>query len=96
MPTAAQPLRGLPEPQKMEHRLLTVRTKNKMASVGSSRNSCMTIGISQLDMPTEFARYATVGEVDAESWQNPPDLENQFLYRWICYCTDCRFKMADF
>jgi hypothetical protein len=39
------------------------RKKNKMASVGSSRNGCATIGITQpslCDMPTDFAWYATV------------------------------------
>jgi hypothetical protein len=35
----------------------------------------------QRDMPMDFARYAKVGEVDAESQQNPPDLENLFLHR---------------
>jgi hypothetical protein len=43
--------------------------KNKMASVGSWRNGCMTIGIlrpSQPDMPKDVTRYATVGEGDAE------------------------------
>jgi hypothetical protein len=40
------------------------------------------------DMPTvapTIARIATVGEVEAESWQNPPNLDNQFLHRWIWY-----------
>jgi hypothetical protein len=35
-------------------------------------------------MPTvapNIARIATVGELEAESWQNPPDLENQFLHQ---------------
>jgi hypothetical protein len=34
------------------------------------------------DMPTvapTFVRIATVGELQAESRQNPPDLENQFI-----------------
>jgi hypothetical protein len=30
----AQPLEELPEPRKMDHRLVAVRQKNKMASVG--------------------------------------------------------------
>jgi hypothetical protein len=38
-------------------------------------------------MPRDFARYAKVGEVDAESSQNPPDLENLFLHRWMRYCS---------
>jgi hypothetical protein len=51
------------------------------------------------DMPTiapTILRFATVGELEAESWQNRPDLENQFLHRWMCYSMDCRFKRADF
>jgi hypothetical protein len=59
MPMSAQALRGLPEPRNMHHRLLAVRAKNKMASVGSSRYGCTTIGISRLsqgDMPMEVAR----------------------------------------
>jgi hypothetical protein len=38
----------LPEPQKKDQRLLAVCPKNKMASVGSLRNGCTTIGISRL------------------------------------------------
>jgi hypothetical protein len=56
MPMVAQPLHELPEPQKMDHRLLAVVAKNKMASVGSSHNGCVTIGIpqpSQRDMPRD-------------------------------------------
>jgi hypothetical protein len=33
------------------------------------------------DMPTvapTIEQIATVGEIDAKLWQNPPDLENQF------------------
>jgi hypothetical protein len=70
-----------------------------MASVGSSRNSWTTIAISRPSphyMPTDIARNATVREVEAESQQNPPDLENQFLHRWMYYSTDCRFKTANF
>jgi hypothetical protein len=36
----------LPE-RKMDHRLVAVREKNKMASFGSLHNSCATIGVSQ-------------------------------------------------
>jgi hypothetical protein len=60
----------LPEPQKMDHRLVAVCAKNKMANVGSSRHCLCDLGISQppqRDMPRDFARYAKVGEVDAES-----------------------------
>jgi hypothetical protein len=51
------------------------------------------------DMPTvapTIARIATVGEVEAESRQNPPNLDTQFFHRWMWYSKDCRFKMADF
>jgi hypothetical protein len=41
-----------------------------------------------------IAGIATVGELEAESWQNPPDLENQFLHRRMWYSTD--FKTAYF
>jgi hypothetical protein len=47
------------------------------------------------NMPTvvpTIARIATVGIVEAESWQNPPNLDNQFLHRWMWYSMDCRFK----
>jgi hypothetical protein len=62
-------LRKLPELQKMYHRLLAALAKKQMASVGSSHNGCTIIGIlrlSQGDMPTDIAQYATVGEADAE------------------------------
>jgi hypothetical protein len=55
MPTAEQPLHELPEPGKMDKRLLAVRANNRMASGSSSCNNCMTIGISlpsQRGMPT--------------------------------------------
>jgi hypothetical protein len=60
------------------------------------------LGISRCDgrdMPTvapTFVPIATVGELQAESWQNPPDLENQFLHRWMCYSLVCCFKTAGF
>jgi hypothetical protein len=66
---AAQPLRKLSEPQKMYHRLLAVHAKNKTASLGRSHNGSATIGISRpskREMPIDFARYAAVGEIDAE------------------------------
>jgi hypothetical protein len=61
----AQPLRELPEPQKMDHRLVAVRAKNKMVNVGSSRHCFCDLDILQLpqrDMPRDFARYAKVGK----------------------------------
>jgi hypothetical protein len=50
-------------------------------------------------MPTvapTIARIVTVGELEAESWKNPPDLKNQFLHRRMWYSADCGFKTADF
>jgi hypothetical protein len=41
------------------------------------------LGISHFDsrdMPREFARYATVGNVEAELLKNLLNLENQFLH----------------
>jgi hypothetical protein len=70
MPMVAQPLRKLSEPWKMDNRLVAVRAKNEVASVGSSRSSCATIGISQPlqhDMLSDYGRYATVREVEAKS-----------------------------
>jgi hypothetical protein len=37
-----------------------------------------------------------INGLDAESKQNPPDLEKMFLHRWMRYCTDCIFEMGDF
>jgi hypothetical protein len=65
-----QPMCELPELWKMDHRLLAVRAKNKMASVGSLQNGCATIGIlqpSHRHMPSDFAQYAPVMEIEAES-----------------------------
>jgi hypothetical protein len=49
IPMVAQPLRELPEPQKMDHSLVADRAKDKMVSLGSSGNgyAYATIGISQ-------------------------------------------------
>jgi hypothetical protein len=70
------------------------RAKPFGPTVGISR-------ISQRDMPTvgpTIARSATVGKLDAESKQNPPDLVNQFSHRWMWYqySTDYCLKTADF
>jgi hypothetical protein len=51
------------------------------------------------DMPKvapTITRIATVGKVEAESWQNPQNLDNQFSHRWMWYATHCRFKTTDF
>jgi hypothetical protein len=51
------------------------------------------------DMPMvapTIARIATVGELEAESWQNTLDLENQFLHLWMLYFTDRSFATGDF
>jgi hypothetical protein len=60
-----------------------------------------TVGIlrtSQRDMPTvgqTIALSATVGKLEAESWQNLPD-QNQLLHLWMLYCTDRSFATGDF
>jgi hypothetical protein len=78
----AQPSREQPEPLKMDEKLfLAFGAKNKMASVGSSHNGCATIGISlpsQRNMPNDVSQYATVREVEAELYQNTPNLEISF------------------
>jgi hypothetical protein len=43
----------------------------------------------------DMATVATVNKVEAKSWQNLPNLDNQLLYLWMWYSTDCRFKTAD-
>jgi hypothetical protein len=43
-----------------------------------------------------IVRSATVGKLEAESWQNLPDLENQLLHLWMLYCTDRSFAAGDF
>jgi hypothetical protein len=43
-----------------------------------------------------FAQIATVSKLEAQSWQNTPDLESQFLHLWILYCTDHSFATGDF
>jgi hypothetical protein len=66
----AQPLRELPEPQKMDHRLVAVRAKNKMANVGSLRHCLCNLDISQPpqhNMPGDLAQYAKVRDVEAKS-----------------------------
>jgi hypothetical protein len=65
------------------YKLVAVHAKkNKMASVGSSRNGCATIGRSQPslhDMPRD--KY----ELEVKSYQNPPDLENWFSMDALLY-----------
>jgi hypothetical protein len=68
------------------------RAKPLGPTVGKSRTS-------QRDMPTvgpTIARSATVGKLDAELQENPPDLVSQFSHRWMWYSTDCCFKTANF
>jgi hypothetical protein len=52
----------------MDHRLVTVRAKTRWRVLAVRK--MVVIGILQLsqrDMPKDFARYAIVGEVEAES-----------------------------
>jgi hypothetical protein len=61
MPMVVQPILILPELRKMDHRLFAVREKNKMTSLGCSRNGLATIGISlpsERDMPRNFGEEA--------------------------------------
>jgi hypothetical protein len=86
----------LPEPWKMAPRLVAARPKNKMASVGSSRKCWPTIGRSR---PSKREMPRGGSKLEAESWQNPPDLENRFLQYidgWTHYCTDRSFDTAGF
>jgi hypothetical protein len=54
------------------------------------------LGISRCEghnMPTDaqtIARIATIVELEANSFQNPPDLENRFLHRRMWYSTSLR------
>jgi hypothetical protein len=67
----------------MDHRHVAIGAKNKLVNVGSLRNGCATIGISQpsqRDMPRD--KY----ELEAESSQSLPNPANQFLHRWMAYC----------
>jgi hypothetical protein len=81
--------------QKKSHQNLPAvayRGKPLGPTVGISRTS-------QRDMPTvgqNIARSATVSKLEAELWQNQPDLENQLLHLWMLYCTDCSFATGDF
>jgi hypothetical protein len=34
--------------------------------------------------------------LDAKPLQNPADLENLFLHRWMCCCMDRTFETGDF
>jgi hypothetical protein len=71
-----------------------------LTSVGNSRYVWATVGISRCDgrdMPTvtpTIPQIATVVKIEAESWQNPPNLDNQFLHRWMWYSAD--LKTVDF
>jgi hypothetical protein len=71
------------------------RKKNKMASVGNSRDHWHSAAVT-----AQYAKglcpichnQGSRSRVVA----NLPNFENQFLHQWICYSTDCRFEMADF
>jgi hypothetical protein len=65
-----------------------------MVNVGSLRHCLCDFGI--WNIAAASARYAKVREVDAQSSQNPLDLVNLFLQRWMHFCPDCIFEMADF
>jgi hypothetical protein len=65
----AQPLRELPT----------------LAILFFARTSLRSIFRSSGSSQYCFAQYATVEEVEAESKQNPPNLEIWFLHRWMNY-----------
>jgi hypothetical protein len=58
---------------------------------GSSRNGCV---CNHWHIAAVTERY--VNGLEAESYQNLPDLESRFLNQWMHYCTDRSFEMGDF
>jgi hypothetical protein len=74
------------------------KTRQNLPAVAYWAKSLCKSGCDGRDMLTvapTIARIATAGKVEAESWQNPPNLDNQFLHRSMWYSTDCRFKTAN-
>jgi hypothetical protein len=65
-----------------------------MTSFGSSRTRRTTLSRLQ-PLQCDMTRYRYKYELDAESQQNPPDLEKQFLHRWV-HSTRHSFGTADF
>jgi hypothetical protein len=65
--------------RKFDVKLWQSAQKNKMSSIGSLRNGYSTIGRSQ---PSQRDMTRDKSELETESQQNPPDLENRFLYQW--------------
>jgi hypothetical protein len=63
---------------------------NMLAYHAATAAICQQFPQPLLEVPT------LASELDAESWQNPPDLENLFLHRWMRYFTDCSFEGGDF
>jgi hypothetical protein len=83
----------------MDSRHLAVRPKNKMASVGSSRNSCAAIAIPQQslrNMPTDFAQYATVGKVKPSCSKIRRIWSTGFYIDGFTTIQYCRWTMALF
>jgi hypothetical protein len=76
--------------------------QNLPAVAYSGKPFGLTVGISrtsQRDMTMvvqTIALSATVGKLEAKSWQNPPDLENQLLHLWMLCSTDRSFATSDF
>jgi hypothetical protein len=81
----------------MDHRILTVRTNNKVASVGSLNNGYASIGKLR-NMPADFTRYATVrqGGRSRVVAKSARDLEHWFSHQWMRYCTDRSFETGSF
>jgi hypothetical protein len=78
MPMVAQP-----EPRKNGPHTCTFGSSRKKKQDGE----CWQFTLWLCDMPMDFARYATVGKVEAESQENPLDLDYRF---YLDGCTTVR------
>jgi hypothetical protein len=75
-----------------------IKIRQNLPAVAYQAKSLGTSRCDGRDMPTvapTIAQIAAVGKEEAESWQNPPNLDNQFLHRWMWYSMECCFKTAD-
>jgi hypothetical protein len=60
-----------------------IKIRQNLLAVAYRAKSLSNSRCDDCNMPTvapTIARIATVGKVDAESWQNPPNLDSQFLH----------------
>jgi hypothetical protein len=86
MPMVVQPLRELHPP--------VLRKLPKVCGLFVAALAVRATVLRPLTYGGRPARYAN--ELEAKSKHNPPDLENQFLHRWMLYCTDRNFERAFF